>query len=245
MLRKLSADFVVVFIFLSVLFSISYGYAFFDQNSSDESIGINIGEWIYEEIKNLRFLFANEKLDDFLFTSIWHESKDGFRSGFGLLYVENPFDEYTIVARAVLGIEQSNQSVAGGFGILFETSIDEKLLDTGYVLQVDRGYGGIVIRPRTSGNEGSIIIAITNQQNKYIPVSKRDPFWTEEKSVTIQIKPVDLSKTQKFVNVWIDDVLIIEDLIIISSTEHQNNFTGFRSWNTVTEYRELEIIPSG
>jgi hypothetical protein len=244
MVNKITISFLAFILLLSFLYYPSYVHAFFDRISRTEVVDVRIGEWTFGGQQSRRFLFSDEKLSDFKKTGIWREDKGGFRSGFGLLYIENPYEEYTIITRAILGIEQDNQAVSGGFGILFETSIDENLADTGYVVQFDRGFGGVVIRPRTAGNEGSAIIAITNQQNKYIPVSKRDPFWREERIITIQVKQVESSHTQKYVSVWIDDVMVIENIIIKSTIQQGNSFTGFRSWNTVTEYRELEIIPN-
>jgi hypothetical protein len=178
---KYFTTFVLLFL---LIYSSSIGHSFFDTLTAIHLETLGIGNW---NSWFLKYDFKDLALSDFQYKDIWSKEVDGFRSGFGLLFIENPYSEYMITTRSKFGAFEQSQGVAGGYGILFETTIDQQLNDTGYALQFDRGFGGIAIRPRNAGKESNPIISITNSQNSYIPQSKRDPFWTEEHIIKLKV----------------------------------------------------------
>ena len=182
------------------------------------------------------YLFSDLSLDDFLKTGSWHISDEGFSSGYGLLFIDNSQDEYTLKSTA-----QLSEGTGGGYGILFETSLTDPDHDTGYVLQFDRGYNGIIIRPRTNGSEGSPLLVLHNDDNPVIPSSKSDDWWADEHEITLQVTQNGAQEGTKTMSAWIDGTQIISDWQFESSTAADNNFTGFRSWGDSTVYSGLDI----
>lgn len=182
------------------------------------------------------YLFRNHHPDEFGNTGNWSVTPEGFYSNHGLLFIPNGQDEYTIVTRAFL-----DEGTNGGYGILFETTLDDGNRDTGYVLQFDRGYQGIIIRPRTNGSESSPILVVQNGHNPLIPASRRDEWWTREHEITLQVRNVPGQTDRKSVTVYIGGERIIDNFVIESSVAAANNFTGFRSWHQGTTYLEMSI----
>ena len=182
------------------------------------------------------YLFSGLSLDDFLKTGSWHIGDEGFSSGYGLLFIDNSQDEYTLKSTA-----QLSEGTGGGYGILFETSLTDPDHDTGYVLQFDRGYNGIIIRPRANGSEGSPLLVLHNDDNSIIPASKSDEWWSQEHEITLQVTQSGAQEGTKIMSAWIDDTQIISDWQFESSVAADNNFTGFRSWGDTTVYSGLDI----
>jgi hypothetical protein len=149
-------------------------------------------------------------------------------SDYGLLFIPNDNESYTITASATLGEATNYGTNSGGYGLLFETVLDKNNKDTGYSLQFDRGYNGIIIRQRANGNESGPIIAVTRKDNSLIPSSKRDEWWTETHTVVLSVTAIPNSNN-KSVNVWIDGSKIIDNFIIESAVSLGGN-TGLRTW---------------
>jgi hypothetical protein len=230
-----------IIVFLFSLFSPSFAYGYNSSLQNTQELEFRIGDWKFGISDVLKYVFKEYQLDDFLHSGIWRMQEDGFQSGFGLMFIENPYESYEITLIAQLGIDEQNNGVAGGFGLLFETEISSDLDDSGYVMQFDRGYGGILIRPRNKGAESRPILIATNKDNQTIPQSKRDPYWIEEKEITIRITKHEFDSSKKVLNLWVDGVQIFEDFVFDISSNHETKYTGFRSWGAKTEYRILEI----
>ncbi len=182
------------------------------------------------------YLFKNHQPNEFGNSGNWSMTPEGFYSNHGLLFIPNGQDEYTIITRAFL-----DEGTNGGYGIFFETTLAEGNLDTGYILQFDRGYQGIIIRPRTNGGESSPILVVRNSDNPLIPDSRRDEWWTREHEITLQVRNVPGQTNRKAVTVFIGNESIIDGFVIESSVATANNFTGFRSWHQGTTYLEMTI----
>ncbi len=230
-----------IIVFLSIFLTPSYAYGYFSSLQKQDIIELKTGEWQFGIPNFIQYIFKEYHYDDFLNTGIWRQSEEGFSSGYGLMFIENPYESYEITLIAQLGVGEESNGVAGGFGLLFETSLNDRLQDTGYVLQFDRGYGGILIRPRSDGGESRPLIIVSNDENSFIPKSKRDAFWTEEKKLVLRVTRAEDSETQVIINLWIDDILVIDNLELESNPTNGTLYTGLRSWNTKTEYRILEI----
>jgi prepilin-type N-terminal cleavage/methylation domain-containing protein len=176
-------------------------------------------QWNITEDGNLRWAGAGNSYSD------------------GIIYFGNPNEEYAISTIAKLGPGEN-----GGFGILFEATLVEDsdnpghYLETGYIAQFDRGRGGIVIRKREQGSEGTQVLF------KAIDYDKTDAWWTEQHMVTVEVKNANGGKV---VNIKINDDQLVSNLAIDLPVDNaHNNFTGIRSWGsnqTQAEFGELNI----
>jgi prepilin-type N-terminal cleavage/methylation domain-containing protein len=178
------------------------------------------------------YRFGTLSLDGFRKTGIWSESDAGFYSGWGLLFIENELDEYTVTTQAQLA-----EGTVGGYGILIDTTLTDSNLDSGYVVQFDRGYGAIVVRKRTNGSEGNTLLAVTNSINPLIPASKRSTWWTDEHQFSVSVSNADTAGT-KLLTVTIDGETVISNWSFQSSG---GDYTGMRSWGAGTTYTTLSI----
>jgi prepilin-type N-terminal cleavage/methylation domain-containing protein len=202
--------------------------------------------WVYnsdEESEStsdmISYSFGELSSDGFLKKGTWNDtSEDGFESDYGLLFIENDNSEYTVTTTAIL-----SEGTNGGYGILFETSLTDNDVnkDTGYVLQFDRGLNSIVIRERTEGSESSPILEVDNSDNSIIPDSNSDDWWSKKHEITLAVTEAEGDGTNKEVDVYIDNELIIDSFAFSSDVEAENNFTGFRSWHKETTYESLTI----
>ncbi len=177
-------------------------------------------------------------LSSYTKTGTWKETDDGITSKWGLLFIDNPREEYTITANTTLATGKS-----GGYGILFETSLDGNK-DTGYALQFDRGYAGgkIIIRPRTGGKESGAIADYALYHDDGTRIEKSDSWWSEKHEVALKVEKVADDTSMKKVSLFIDDELIIENFEVESNISSENNFTGFRSWGkSITTYENLNV----
>ncbi len=193
-------------------------------------------------------IFKNLDLNNYRKVGHWEIHEEGFYSSSqgssqALLFIENNNEEYTIKARAILDANATN----GGYGIFFETALNDSNQDTGYVLQFDRGMGSgsIIVRPRTLGSEGNRISThVFDHSNSFIPDKNTEEgsnWWSGERELKLQVTRVPDTANSKNLTVWIDNQLLFDDLIFESNVEAENNFTGFRSWHTGTTYHEMLI----
>ncbi len=203
------------------------------QKDTEFNWDIDAQTWEYTGADNTStYTFGSLSLDDFRKTGTWTETDSGFYSGYGLLFVENELDEYTVTTTA-----QLLEGTTGGYGILFDTTLTDSNLDSGYVVQFDRGYGGIVIRKRTNGTEGTTLLAVTYKENALIPASKRSTWWSDEHEVSLSVSGTDVDGT-KLLTVSIDGETVITNWSFQSSG---GDYTGLRSWTVGTTYSELDI----
>ncbi len=176
--------------------------------------------------------------------SSWTQVNDGVRSNQGLLFVSNPYLDYAISVHATLSNASGGTPTAGGYGVLFNSSVTIDR-DTGYALQFDRGYGNgtILIRRRILGIEGNPIVRVDHTNDPLIPVSRSDPWWTQEHELRLEVRSVAGTADQKQLDVWIDGTKLALTFTFTSSQTLDNNYTGFRSWSAPTVYRDLVITP--
>jgi prepilin-type N-terminal cleavage/methylation domain-containing protein len=187
------------------------------------------------------YLFGSMNLNDYRKTYTWSKSDAGFYSNYGLLFIDNNRSAYEIVTKAKLGAGDYSAGTSGGFGILFDTSLTNDNKDTGYILQIDRGFGGVIIRKRENGSEKSPILTIKNAQNSLIPSNKTDAWWTTEHEIKLQVDNVAGQNGKKTLTITIDNTQIVDSFAFDSSIDAANSFTGFRSWQAGTTYKELSI----
>jgi prepilin-type N-terminal cleavage/methylation domain-containing protein len=157
----------------------------------------------------------------------------------GLIYFENPNDEYTISAKAKLG-----SGIDGGFGILVEATLKNDpnnpghYLEDGYIVQFDRGRGGIVIRKRVDGKEGPQVSFKQIDDRE-----KSDVWWTEEREVAVEVRRNESGG--KTIIVKVDGEELVSGVQLTQPVENaQNNFSGFRSWgdsSVQAKYSEINI----
>ena len=198
-------------------------------------------KWLYSLLELTEtplpsYLFSGLDYENYLYTGNWDNSEEGFSSRYGLLFMDNNKDEYAISTKAQLA-----EGTYGGYGILFETSLVDEDHDSGYVLQFDRGYNAIIIRPRNNGNEESPVLVLRNSDCPLIPGNKEDDWWSQEHEITLQVNNIDTDSGNKELSVWIDNDSILDDWYFESNTESENNYTGFRSWGVETTYKEMDI----
>jgi hypothetical protein len=178
--------------------------------------------------------FKDIETDDYLNKDIWEKNELGIESSWGLLFIENFNVEYTIKTEA-----QLSEGVSGGYGVFFETSINNNDEESGYILQFDRGFGGIIIRKRVNGKEEQApIFVLTNKENSLIPESKRDEWWTLKHQIEIR---VEANGEYKKVSAYINNELLFENFLLDTTTSFLNNWTGLRAWTTSTTFFSLEI----
>ena len=162
----------------------------------------------------------------------------------------NILDEYIIIVKARLAKN------SGGYGIFFETTLNNENQDVGYILQFDVGYDppSVIIRRRARNNQGNLnestvydreTLPITNTKyQEIIPLDRNDDFWTNEQVLKLEVSRV--SQEQKSLDVYIKTnnkfEIIIKDFIIDNIVDNPlGNFTGFRSWRVHTYFKSIEI----
>lgn len=211
-------------------------------------------KWLYSYYKissdiGDNFSFVDLFVKDFRKSPInsFVNTINGFSSKSGLLFVDNPRDEYVLETNAKLGIGKS-----GGYGILIEASLTDTNLDTGYILQFDRGFGTgtVILRPRDNGTEGGAIkeIRFDSKKSNGVIADKTSPegatWWESNHDVKMEVKKISGSDTQKNLSVWIDGKLLFNQYIFDTKVESANNFTGYRAWdNSGAEFSTLKISP--
>jgi prepilin-type N-terminal cleavage/methylation domain-containing protein len=176
-----------------------------------------------------------------LITGTWKEGpidSDVIKSSFGTIFTKNENEEYTVTSNAKLSKGEN-----GGYGIFFETSVgNDPTKDNGYALQFDRGLGKIVVRERIDGKEQAPTTLPNNSDtNSIVPSSKRDPWWEKEHNIKMEVAKNPAVDNEKILKVYIDGILYSDSFTFTSNTTADNNYTGFRSWTTETNYKSLEI----
>jgi type IV pilus assembly protein PilA len=171
------------------------------------------------------------------------------------LFREMPFDEYEITINAALG--EADEIRWSGYGIMFDTALDSKNIDTGYILQFDRGFGkngDLVIHRRIdakTGGQDDAVYKYVADGNGVLPSRVSDPeWWEEEKKVTLQVTNVEPASNlgnNKMVNVLIqskDGTEIQFDWAYYSQPLEDTNYIGLRTWRSGTDnavFKDLKI----
>jgi predicted ribosomally synthesized peptide with SipW-like signal peptide len=183
---------------------------------------------------------------DFANNGTWTTTERGFYTPIpsayndSTLFIPNDRESYTLVSRATLGLGSHSTNTSGGYGIFFETSFSGTGVDTGYILQFDRAYQQIHIRRRINGQEHRPIAVVTHAENGMIPTDRRDPWWTSEHRIDIQVTPSVTDSDVKYVTVRIDQVDIFNHVEIVGLSAAYNH-TGLRTWLSEADFHSLSI----
>ena len=190
--------------------------------------------------------FSTAELESFVTTDRWYIADSGFQSAYGRMFIENPNDEYTISLNATLDPDRSDTD--GGYGIFFESKYSEDdYLDTGYILQFDRGLAGILIEYRDDrktyegGESDENRVVYTSSDSDIIPDNKDSEWWTTAHEITLDVNNMNEDENLKVLSVWIDGVLLLDDYEFQSTVSAAENHTGLRSWHEETIYNNLTI----
>lgn len=175
------------------------------------------------------------------------DNGESISTAYGILLIDNSKTNYTINVSA-----QLNNQTSGGFGIFLETTIDENNKDTGFIVQVDRGYsrGEIIIRPRTNGSEGDPIHRYGvgfDAMGDFVASggerSNSNPWWAEKHDVKLVVADITEAINNKQVSVYIDNVFLFTykfTSAITSETVSQNQ-TGLRVWSQNTIFYSFNV----
>lgn len=192
-----------------------------------------------------------EPMSDFIYSTWggggprhWSSNADGLfnpgENNQSHLFIANDKEEYTLTVNFRLNESDDNR---GGFGLFFETALNENdnYRDSGYILQFDRGFSEIVLRKRVGGSEsstagGAILARIGNRstsddpRNTSIPYRTDNDWWETDKKITLTVNNSS-TEGEKLVTVTLDDEDILTGFAIDSNIEPAHNHTGFRAWN--------------
>ena len=146
----------------------------------------------------------------------------------GLIFFENPKNEYTISTNATMN------STSNGYGISFDTKINSSGVDTGLIFQFDKGLNALVIRPRISGNEKSAVATVAMQN---LPPN----YWTTTHQVDLKV--VNISPTQRKVQAFIDGSTTptLEYTYANTIAPGDTLYAGLRGWTGETAFSTVEI----
>jgi len=192
------------------------------------------------------YVFRDLSINGFQTIGPWTETDIGFHAPIthgnleSLLFIPNNRESYTIVSNAILGRGVYNTGTSGGYGIFFETSINEHGNDTGYILQFDRSYLQIHIRQRSNGHERRPMAIVSHAENSLIPTDRNDTWWTESHTIEIQVEPSELNPNKKLVSVRINQVDIFNN-IEIDGVNPIDNHTGLRTWYSTATFQDLLV----
>jgi prepilin-type N-terminal cleavage/methylation domain-containing protein len=186
--------------------------------------------------------------------------KWGGAGGQGLIYFENPNSEYDITARVTLGPYDDSIVNAGGYGVLFESTLkpDTKELghyiEQGYIVLFDRALERIHIRERNNPANTSADRQIVSKtiggldDGKDIVIEgyagKTGDWWTQEHQIKLSVNQKD---DKKYVSVFINGLPVFNDVVIENPVDKPDeNYSGFRSWHGPSVqpvFHELVIEP--
>jgi prepilin-type N-terminal cleavage/methylation domain-containing protein len=164
-----------------------------------------------------------------------------------LLFHENPYEEYVITSNIALGSGND-----GGYGIIFESALNNEIKDTGFIMQFDRGYDppNIIIRPRENGSEKGSVYNYVSSTNTSLP-ARESSWWAEEKNVVLTVSKLEQqgnkgeNKQLHTIITSPSDPKVIEfTWTFKSSVSEETNNIGFRTWRSGSDngvFKDLEI----
>jgi prepilin-type N-terminal cleavage/methylation domain-containing protein len=182
--------------------------------------------------------FANDDITGFVGHSDFDQDATGITSVYGEMFIGHSHDVYDITLTATLS---EKDATYGGYGIFIETTIDDNGDDTGLIVQFDRGYNAIVIRPRIDGREQGTILNVKHEDNPAVPDSKRDAWWTASHTILIQVRNVEGMPAKKALTVYVDASKVIDGFVFDANQNEGTSVTGLRSWGVSTNYRTMTI----
>ena len=171
----------------------------------------------------------------------WYD-EDGYlenKSGEQRLFVPIGSTSYTISVSAAL-----SSGTNGGYGIYFDTTLIDgnENKDSGFILQFDRGYakGTLLVRPRSSGSEGSAVWQLRGSSSDLIPSTTEDLDWWSATHV-VKITVTSTSGNNRSATFYIDGVEMGTYNYTKEITE-EILYTGFRTWsNPTTKFYSLNV----
>lgn len=220
----------------------SYEWSIADQiwvlGDTIEIVSPNLSIYVFDDVRLIDMISYGSTISNGSFS----DQGDSLQSGGGLMYIPNPNESYTLTLEAKI----LEPGTYGGFGLLFDTTATDmdSQTDTGFIVQVDRGYasGEIIIRPRLNGKEQNPLyrygVRFDDEGNFTLNGGTKDnqnPWWTALHELKLVVEIEDATTNQKSISVYIDDVFIF-DYVFTSSLFEENaldNLTGFRTWSGV------------
>lgn len=180
-------------------------------------------------------------------TGSFTDTGTSISTSYGLLFIDNNKANYTIVVNA-----QLDNNTYGGYGIFFETLLDANEKDTGFILQVDRGYssGEIIIRPRIDGKEQNPIYRypVGFDTNGDFVVSggiknNSNPWWSEAHDIKLVVEDISDPTYNKQITVYIDDAFLFSKKFTsaITTSSVSENQTGLRVWTLDTIFYSFQV----
>jgi hypothetical protein len=148
-------------------------------------------------------------------------------------------DEYTLTV-----IAQLDEGTVGGYGILFDTIVEEDdyYKDTGFAFQFDRGYtsyGGMILRPRITGREQNPIWTQLPYYFDLFPDKADHPdWWTDVHEIKIHVESINTDTRQA--TFYIDNI----ELASVQYNDVRDGtqvYVGFRGWSSSTSYYSLTV----
>jgi prepilin-type N-terminal cleavage/methylation domain-containing protein len=234
---------------MQVLFSMGYIGEMIYAKVKDATIYWSIDDqsWLYslnviEEDTSSHYVFESFNTSEFDKSGTWVTNPTNLYSTSGLFFIDNPRSEYLIAVSAKLNVGSS-----GGLGILFDTTIISDNKDTGFVLQLDRGYasGTVLIRVRTNGAEASPISTHRfDYKNSFIPdknTAQGKIWWESTHEISLSVENDPNTPFTKILSVWIDGQLLFDDFTFQSTVSPSLSHTGFRTWGTGVEFYHMDI----
>ena len=234
-IRFLLSILLIMLAVISTTLAYRPAYAYFDRMSSSAHETLTIGRW-----RDLRTLFFSDiNLNDFVTRGPLNQNSEGLTSSFGFFFIETNSESYVVTL-----VAQMSAGNNGGYGIVFDSTLDGNN-HTGYIIQLDRGFGpgAVILREWIDGSEqssGSPLLVARANSTPGIPGRNQDPsWWTEEKTLRLEI--TKLNETQKSLTFFVDDVLVFENEVIESSVPASELFVGFRAWGTSSTFKSMTI----
>ncbi|MFA6800562.1 MAG: hypothetical protein WCR19_00480 [Acholeplasmataceae bacterium] len=248
---------IIVVLMLLLSLSIKTTYAYWasevTSNAAVNTSDVCVGTWTiitahynFEESSILQDL-----IDDGSSVVVGSFTNTGssLQSSYGVIYIPNPLESYTISVRAQL----LSATVNGGFGVLFDTYATDSTSqsDNGWIFQYDQGYsaGELIIRPRINGAEQAPVLRYSvyfDANGELSTTGTKDStnvWWENEHTVKLDVSVLNAETGQKRVMVYIDDEYLFSyDFIstLFDSTS-LDNITGFRTWRENTAFYEITI----
>jgi type IV pilus assembly protein PilA len=187
-------------------------------------------------------------------TGNWTDQGDSISTSYGMLFFPNPQTTYTIATVARLGF---NDNYQGGYGILFDITLDEQNREEGYALQIDRGYshGEIVVRKRYVSLTGQVKEDIIikrfpvgfNGEGEFVlsggTKDATNPWWTESHEIRLVAELHPSITDQKIGKVYVDGQFCFEFIFesVLIGENADNNLTGYRVWTSQAVFYSLVV----
>lgn len=240
--------------YLDQLAQPSYPYASYEWN-------IDIQTWELGNLVNAQpsssiYIFDSTRLIDMITygstipSGSFADQGDSLKSSYGLMYIPNPNETYTLTVKAQI----TEAGTTGGYGILFDTTANDltKESDTGFALQIDRGYanGEIIIRPRINGKEKNPVYrypvkfdALGQFTTSGGTKDNQNAWWMEIHTIEMVVSIENLQNHEKSISLYVDGQFLFEYIFVttVFGETALSNLTGFRLWNSDVSFYELSI----